>query len=114
LQLLGGLKLAQHRLAKTHPADASGPDFGGLSLAPGRASSFGGQLHVRGQPLRHHLRRRSGGLGSITGALIGALLVGLAANHTGFLVPKVSQFSNVALPAKPPRPCATGDRARWW
>ena len=38
-----------------------------------------------------------GGLGSTTGALIGALLVGLMANYTGFLVPKVALFSNIAL-----------------
>ncbi|HMT17494.1 MAG TPA: branched-chain amino acid ABC transporter permease, partial [Ottowia sp.] len=37
-----------------------------------------------------------GGLGSTTGALIGALLVGLMANYTGFLVPKVALFSNIA------------------
>ena len=38
-----------------------------------------------------------GGLGSTTGALIGALLVGLMANYTGFLVPKLALFSNIAL-----------------
>ena len=38
-----------------------------------------------------------GGLGSTTGALVGALLVGLMANYTGFLVPKVALFSNIAL-----------------
>ena len=38
-----------------------------------------------------------GGLGSALGALIGALLVGLMANYTGFLVPKVALFSNIAL-----------------
>jgi branched-chain amino acid transport system permease protein len=38
-----------------------------------------------------------GGLGSTLGALIGALLVGLMANYTGFLVPKVALFSNIAL-----------------
>ena len=38
-----------------------------------------------------------GGIGSIKGALIGALLVGLMANYTGFLVPKVALFSNIAL-----------------
>ena len=30
-------------------------------------------------------------------ALIGALLVGLMANYTGFLAPKVALFSNIAL-----------------
>ena len=40
-----------------------------------------------------------GGLGSTAGALIGALLVGLMANYTGFLVPKVALFSNIALMA---------------
>ena len=38
-----------------------------------------------------------GGLGSTVGALIGALMVGLMANYTGFLVPKVALFSNIAL-----------------
>jgi branched-chain amino acid transport system permease protein len=38
-----------------------------------------------------------GGLGSTLGALIGALLVGLMANYTGFLVPKVALFSNILL-----------------
>ena len=38
-----------------------------------------------------------GGLGSTTGALIGALLVGLMANYTGFLIPKAALFSNIAL-----------------
>jgi len=38
-----------------------------------------------------------GGLGSTGGALIGALLVGLMANYTGFLVPKLALFSNIAL-----------------
>ncbi|TFZ08699.1 branched-chain amino acid ABC transporter permease [Ramlibacter humi] len=38
-----------------------------------------------------------GGLGSTTGALIGALLVGLMANYTGFLVPKMALFSNILL-----------------
>lgn len=38
-----------------------------------------------------------GGLGSTTGALIGALLVGLMANYTGFVAPKVALFSNIAL-----------------
>jgi branched-chain amino acid transport system permease protein len=38
-----------------------------------------------------------GGLGSTGGALIGALLVGLMANYTGFLAPKVALFSNITL-----------------
>lgn len=38
-----------------------------------------------------------GGLGATGGALIGALLVGLVANYTGFLAPKVALFSNIAL-----------------
>ncbi|MFD0666299.1 branched-chain amino acid ABC transporter permease [Ramlibacter sp. MAHUQ-53] len=38
-----------------------------------------------------------GGLGSTTGALVGALLVGLMANYTGFLVPKLALFSNILL-----------------
>jgi branched-chain amino acid transport system permease protein len=38
-----------------------------------------------------------GGLGSTVGCLVGALLVGLVANYTGFLVPKLALFSNIAL-----------------
>ncbi len=38
-----------------------------------------------------------GGLGSTGGALIGALLVGLMANYSGFLAPKAALFSNIAL-----------------
>jgi branched-chain amino acid transport system permease protein len=38
-----------------------------------------------------------GGLGSTLGCFVGALLVGLLANYTGFLVPKVAMFSNIAL-----------------
>jgi branched-chain amino acid transport system permease protein len=38
-----------------------------------------------------------GGLGSTTGCLVGALLVGLTANYTGFLAPKLALFSNIAL-----------------
>ncbi|MFM7256942.1 MAG: branched-chain amino acid ABC transporter permease [Betaproteobacteria bacterium] len=40
-----------------------------------------------------------GGLGSTAGALIGALLVGLMANYTGYLLPKLALFSNLALMA---------------
>jgi branched-chain amino acid transport system permease protein len=39
----------------------------------------------------------TGGLGSTLGCLVGALLVGLVANYTGFLVPKLALFSNIAL-----------------
>ena len=38
-----------------------------------------------------------GGLRSTVGCLIGALLVGLMANYTGFLLPKAALFSNIAL-----------------
>jgi len=38
-----------------------------------------------------------GGLGSTGGCFIGALLVGLVANYTGFLAPKVALFSNIGL-----------------
>ncbi len=38
-----------------------------------------------------------GGLGSTLGCFIGALLVVLMANYTGFLAPKVALFSNIAL-----------------
>jgi len=40
-----------------------------------------------------------GGLGSTGGCFLGALLVGLMANYTGFLVPKVALFSNILLMA---------------
>jgi branched-chain amino acid transport system permease protein len=38
-----------------------------------------------------------GGLGSTLGCFVGALLVGVLANYTGFLVPKVALFSNILL-----------------
>jgi branched-chain amino acid transport system permease protein len=38
-----------------------------------------------------------GGLGSTLGCFVGALLVGLIANYTGFLAPKVALFSNIGL-----------------
>jgi len=38
-----------------------------------------------------------GGLGSVEGAFIGALLVGLLQNYTAFLEPKVALVSNIAL-----------------
>jgi branched-chain amino acid transport system permease protein len=38
-----------------------------------------------------------GGLGSIEGCFIGALLVGLVANYTAFLAPKVALISNIGL-----------------
>lgn len=38
-----------------------------------------------------------GGLGSVGGCFIGALLVALMANYTGFLVPKVALASNILL-----------------
>ena len=38
-----------------------------------------------------------GGLGSTFGCFVGALLVGLLANYTGFLAPKVAMFSNIGL-----------------
>jgi branched-chain amino acid transport system permease protein len=38
-----------------------------------------------------------GGLGSTAGCFLGALLVGLVANYTGFLAPKVALFSNILL-----------------
>jgi len=38
-----------------------------------------------------------GGLGSTLGCLVGALLVGVLANYTGFLAPKVALFSNIGL-----------------
>jgi branched-chain amino acid transport system permease protein len=38
-----------------------------------------------------------GGLGSTLGCFVGALLVGLMANYTGFVAPKVALFSNIAL-----------------
>ena len=38
-----------------------------------------------------------GGMGSVGGCFIGSLLVGLTANYTGFLAPKVALFSNILL-----------------
>ena len=38
-----------------------------------------------------------GGLGSTLGCFVGALLVGLLANYTGFVAPKVALFSNIGL-----------------
>ena len=38
-----------------------------------------------------------GGLGSIGGCFIGALLVALMANYAGFLAPKLALFSNILL-----------------
>ena len=38
-----------------------------------------------------------GGLGSTLGCFVGALLVGLLANYTGYLAPKVALFSNIGL-----------------
>lgn len=38
-----------------------------------------------------------GGLGSTGGALIGALLVGLMTNYTGFLLPQATLFSTITL-----------------
>jgi branched-chain amino acid transport system permease protein len=38
-----------------------------------------------------------GGLGSTLGCFVGALLVGLMANYTGYLAPKVALFSNIGL-----------------
>jgi branched-chain amino acid transport system permease protein len=38
-----------------------------------------------------------GGLGSVGGCFIGALLVALTANYTGFLAPKLALGSNILL-----------------
>ena len=38
-----------------------------------------------------------GGLGSVEGCFIGAMLVGLLANYTAFLAPKVALISTIAL-----------------
>ena len=38
-----------------------------------------------------------GGMGSVGGCFIGSLLVGLMANYSGFLAPKVALFSNILL-----------------
>ena len=38
-----------------------------------------------------------GGLGSVTGCFVGALLVGLVANYVGFLSPKLALGSNILL-----------------
>jgi len=38
-----------------------------------------------------------GGLGSVGGAFLGAMLVGLLANYTGYLAPKLALGSNILL-----------------
>jgi branched-chain amino acid transport system permease protein len=38
-----------------------------------------------------------GGLGSVTGCLLGAVLVGLTTNYVAFLAPKLALGSNIAL-----------------
>jgi branched-chain amino acid transport system permease protein len=38
-----------------------------------------------------------GGLGSITGCFVGAILVAMVANYGGFLVPKLALVSNILL-----------------
>ena len=38
-----------------------------------------------------------GGLGSTGGSFLGSILIGLVANYTGFLYPKVALFSNILL-----------------
>jgi branched-chain amino acid transport system permease protein len=38
-----------------------------------------------------------GGLGSVTGCFVGAVLVGLVANYVGFLAPTLALGSNIAL-----------------
>ena len=38
-----------------------------------------------------------GGLGSTLGCFVGALMVGLLANYSGYLAPKVALFSNIGL-----------------
>jgi branched-chain amino acid transport system permease protein len=38
-----------------------------------------------------------GGLGSVGGCFIGALLMALVANYAGFLAPKLALVSNIAL-----------------
>ena len=38
-----------------------------------------------------------GGLGSVEGCFVGALLVGLMANYVGFLAPKIALVSNIVL-----------------
>jgi branched-chain amino acid transport system permease protein len=41
--------------------------------------------------------RRIASLGSTFGCFVGALLVGLMANYTGYLTPKLALFSNIVL-----------------
>jgi len=38
-----------------------------------------------------------GGMGSVGGCFIGALMVGLVSNYAGFLAPKVALFSDILL-----------------
>ena len=55
-----------------------------------------------------------GGLGSVTGCFIGALLVALATNYAGFLVPKLALITDILLmvadPAVAPARALSGDQ----
>ena len=53
-----------------------------------------------------------GGLGSVGGCFLGALLVGLMANYTGFLAPKVALVSNILLMVADPAVAAAGPLSR--
>ena len=56
-----------------------------------------------------------GGLGSVTGCFIGALLVALATNYAGFLVPKAALITDILLmvadPAVAPARALSGDQS---
>ena len=58
------------------------------------AAKYDASCASSGAPKR---KAEKGGLGSTTGCFVGALLVGLMANYTGFLAPKVAMFSNIGL-----------------
>ena len=49
-----------------------------------------------------------GGLGSVGGCFVGALLVALIANYIGFLAPKVALVSNIAADGRDPAVAAAG------
>ena len=54
-----------------------------------------------------------GGLGSVSGCFLGALLVGLTANYVRFLAPKVALGSNIALMVAGPAVASARAAARW-
>ena len=71
---------------------AGGPGRRDVGPVPAERDAADGRAGQRADLHRHHHRRP----GQHRRRLIGALLVGLMANYTGFLAPKVALFSNIA------------------